>query len=81
MGIGLRFIGVVKTATRQFPMSYLSQLELTKHDDTKGLLSHGPNGEPIMLAFVWMDRIAATSLQLQLPLTIHSEAMEAGESR
>ena len=28
MGLGLRFIGVVKSATRKFPMKYLSSLEL-----------------------------------------------------
>ena len=28
MGLGLRFIGVVKSATRKFPMKHLSSLEL-----------------------------------------------------
>jgi hypothetical protein len=31
--IGLRFIGVVKTATRQFPLAYLSSLELVQRGD------------------------------------------------
>ena len=54
--IGLRFIGVVKTVMRQFPMPYLSQQELRQHGDRKDLLSLGPNGKPTILAFVWMDR-------------------------
>jgi Transposase IS4 len=51
--IGLRFIGVVKTATRRFPMAYLQGLELQKRGDRKGLIMRG---EPTsLLAFVWMD--------------------------
>ena len=51
MQIGLRFIGVVQTATKQFPMSYLSQLELTECGNTKGLVSLGPNGQPVSAGF------------------------------
>jgi hypothetical protein len=36
--IGFRFIGVVKTATRRFPMAYLQGLELQKQGDCKGLI-------------------------------------------
>jgi hypothetical protein len=54
--IGLRFIGVVKTATRRFLLAYLSALELVNRGDRFGLTSKGPDGEPAMLAFVWMDR-------------------------
>jgi Transposase IS4 len=54
--IGLRFIGVVKTArTRRFPMAYLQGLELQKRGDRKGLIMRGGSG-PLLLAFVWMDR-------------------------
>ena len=46
MGLGLRFIGVVKTATRKFPMIYLSSLELTEessdHEVTWCILDNGP---------------------------------------
>ena len=49
--MGLHFIGVVKTATKKFPMSYLSNLELVQRGDYKGLV-----GQPTMLSFVWMDR-------------------------
>ena len=54
--MGLRFIGVVKTATKKFPMSYLSNLELVQHGDYKGLVARGTDGQPTMLSFVWMDR-------------------------
>jgi hypothetical protein len=54
--IGLRFIGVVKTATRRYPLPYLSSLELVNRGDRVGLTAKGPDGEPSMLAFVWMDR-------------------------
>ena len=54
--IGLRFIGVVKTATRRFPLTYLSNIELQERGDRSGLIMRGPDGEPSLLAFVWMDR-------------------------
>ena len=53
--MGLCFIGVVKTATKKFPMSYLSNLELVQHGDYKGLVARGTDGQPTMLLFVWMD--------------------------
>jgi Transposase IS4 len=54
--IGLRFIGVVKTAKRPYPMKTLSSLELHNRGDSSGLLLNGPDGHPKMLAFTWMDR-------------------------
>ena len=54
--MGLCFIGVVKTATKKFPMSYLSNLELVQCGDYKGLVARGTNGQPTMLLFIWMDR-------------------------
>jgi Transposase IS4 len=55
---GMRFIGVVKTATRNFPMRYLASVELNHRGDRKGLVSNAGRqaGDPSMLAFVWMDR-------------------------
>ena len=53
--MGLLFIGVVKTATRKFPMSYLSNLELVQCGDYKGLVARGTGGQPTMLLFIWMD--------------------------
>ena len=53
--MGLRFIGVVKMATKKFPMSYLSNLELVQRGDYKGLVARGADGQPTMVSFVWMD--------------------------
>jgi hypothetical protein len=53
--IGLCFIGVVKTATHQFPMHYLSRVELQQRGDRYGLVTQSNNGGPRLLAFVWMD--------------------------
>jgi hypothetical protein len=50
--IGLWFIGVVKTATRRFPMAYLQGLELQKRGNRKGLTMRGNTS---LCAFVWMD--------------------------
>jgi hypothetical protein len=67
--IGLRFIGVVKTATRQFPQLYLSHLEMTERGDKRGLIAKDEDGTPSMLAFCWMDHdrryflASASSLQ------------------
>jgi hypothetical protein len=53
--IGLGFIGVVKSATKHFPMAYLSRLEFNHRGDRKGLLmKDGLNGSSLM-AFVWID--------------------------
>ena len=71
--MGLRFIGVVKTATKKFPMSYLSNLELVQCGDYKGLVARGTDGQPTMLSFVWMDRdrryfiASASSLDSGIP--------------
>jgi Transposase IS4 len=55
--IGLRFIGVVKTGTRRFPMAYLQGLELQKRGDRKGLIMQPvAGGDPSLLLFMWMDR-------------------------
>jgi hypothetical protein len=54
--IGLKFIGVVKTATKQFPLAYLSGLELRARGDRVGVGDHDVDLQPIMMAFVFMDR-------------------------
>jgi hypothetical protein len=38
-------------------MPYLSQVELNNRGDRKGMVTRGgeTNGEPKMMAFVWMD--------------------------
>ena len=53
--IGLRFIGVIKTATRRYPQNSLSRIELQQRGDFKGLTSSTNDGGTL-LAFVWMDR-------------------------
>jgi hypothetical protein len=54
--IGLRFIGVVKTATKKFPMAYLSGLRMNDRGERRGVISEDDDGDPIMMAFVWVDR-------------------------
>ena len=57
MRMGLRFIGVVKTATKKYPMGYLSKYELQERGDFHGVVSYEDGGpRPSSLAFVWMDR-------------------------
>ena len=53
---GLRFIGVVKTATKKYPMQYLTGIELHNRGDRHGLLALDESGMPTLLAYVWMDR-------------------------
>ena len=71
--MGLHFIGVVKTATKKFPMSYLSNLELVQHGHYKGLVARGTDGQPTMLLFIWMDQdhryfiASASSLDSGIP--------------
>jgi hypothetical protein len=52
----LRFIGVVKTATRRYPMAYLNTYELGTRGDRHALVKKNDIGDIEMLAFVWMDR-------------------------
>ena len=54
--IGLRFIGVVKTATKRFPMKNLSELELENRGGRRGLIMYNNDSQPALLAFCWMDR-------------------------
>lgn len=56
MQIGLRFIGVVKTATRKYPMGYLTRVELNEGRGQRvGVVLKNGN-RSTMLAYVWMDR-------------------------
>ena len=54
--IGLLFIGVVKTATKLFPMRYLSKIELVNRGDRPGIITEDADGLPSLLAFTWIDR-------------------------
>ena len=49
--LGMSFIGVVKTASKQFTMAYLQALEFEKRGEWKGLRS----SKSSMYAFVWVD--------------------------
>ena len=59
--VGLRFIGVVKTATKKFPMHQLQSCQLNKRGDHKSL-HFGRTTENTMgmvcdmMAFTWVDR-------------------------
>ena len=54
---GLRFIGVLKTSTREYPMPYLSNVELPAgKGDRRGLYTVDQASGCRMLAFVWADR-------------------------
>ena len=53
--MGLKFIGVVKTATRHFPMSYLQNAVLTGRGDRRAVVSTLGTGD-LMMAVVWCDR-------------------------
>ncbi len=53
---GMQFVGVEKTATRNYPMRFLSPVMLNHRGDWKGLVSNGlQTGDPTMLTFVLMD--------------------------
>jgi hypothetical protein len=54
---GLKFIGVIKTATRNFPHQYLGELVFQNRGDRKVLVSYEEDGiTPAYYAAVWVDR-------------------------
>jgi hypothetical protein len=73
--LGFGFVGVVKTATREYPMAYLQAIELSNRGDYEGVVTLGANGQATMIAFVWMDHERryfvsnTSSLQPGLPYT------------
>ena len=52
--LGMRFIGVVKTATRSFPQQYLSFLPMNGRGVWKGVKTTISNTD--LYAFIWVDR-------------------------
>ena len=61
-----RLIGVVKTATKKYPMAYLNNIELTERGDRRSVVAYDKDKKAKLLAFVWVDRerryfIASTS--------------------
>ena len=54
---GIRFIGVIKTATRKFLMAYMSNIDFHNKGDISGLLTSLVYRTKLVLGdFVWMDR-------------------------
>jgi hypothetical protein len=54
--LGFRFIGVIKTATKEFPICYLQGLQFQRRGDLKATVFYNTNGRPELFAFVWVDR-------------------------
>jgi hypothetical protein len=52
----LRFIGDIKTATRGFPMKALQARELCARGDSVTCLWERGNGNPELMALLWLDR-------------------------
>ena len=47
---------MIKSSTRQFPLQYLSSLELNRRGDHKALLCRDGNGDVEAIALMWVDR-------------------------
>jgi len=56
LGMGLRFIGVVKTATRGYPVSTLSTLPLEDRGEHVAYVHKTADGVVDMVALLWVDR-------------------------
>ena len=52
---GFNFIGVVKTATRQYPMDHLKGLEVQQRGEHKSVFSFGEDKQKMLLAVLWVD--------------------------
>jgi hypothetical protein len=69
--IGLRFVGVVKTTTRQYPMAALGRVQFEGRGQWKGLIHKSKEaGLPDLLAFTWVDtnrRFFISSVSSLLP--------------
>jgi len=69
LAMGLRFIGVVKTATPGYPMSALSALEVDTRGDHATFTHSTPEGTMKLMALMWVDRerryfVSSTSTSL-----------------
>lgn len=53
--VGLRFIGVVKTAYQMFPLAQLSLRELRARGDIVSVVHRDATGLPDVMALVWID--------------------------
>jgi Transposase IS4 len=68
-GMCLKFIGVVKTAMKRYPMAILSGRELSHRVERVSLVAKSTSGEVKMMVMTWVDRdrryfIATTSCTL-----------------
>lgn len=54
--MGLRFIGVVKTATRGYPMAELGAIEMPARGDHVSYVHTSAEGEVALMAVMWVDR-------------------------
>lgn len=54
--MGLRFIGVVKTAHRRFPQAARAARQLDARGDWVSMVHVGPSGTPELMAVLWADR-------------------------
>lgn len=55
--MGLRFVGVVKTSHKAYPMHYFQRVELPGgKGDHRALITHDDDSGCTLLAFVWADR-------------------------
>ena len=54
--MGLKFIGIVKTATKKYHMQYLSSQELSERGQHISLVRKDVDNAICMMALVWMDR-------------------------
>jgi hypothetical protein len=54
--VGLKFIGCVKTTTRDFPMAFLQAQELREKGTRFGIVSNDIDNTSNLLALVWNNR-------------------------
>ena len=53
--VGFRLIGVIKTATKQYPIAHLQNVEINERRDSRALLSKDKEGKVDALALLWVD--------------------------
>lgn len=54
--MGLKFIGVVKTSTKKYPMATLASLPVTNRGDQISYVNRNSDGTLNMMALLWVDR-------------------------
>ena len=74
--IGLRFIGVIKTATKQYPKQFSSNIELQNRGDYKGVINKEADGYKLLALFGVNQNVRyfilnCSLLHLGMPYTRH----------